>query len=171
MTLVFQYGSNCSITRLNSYDRLRGEARPLGWAETLDNFELQFDVWSFKNNCAASNIVRGGDHSVQGVLYDIPDHLMAKATASLLERRSFDEIEGGAYKRIRITVRDREGNELDAQTYVVRNPKSGLLTSSEYVAHIIRGLREHHASEEYIAKVKRSATTNNPRIAATIADL
>ena len=53
--LVFQYGSNCSTARLNSHDRLRGDAVALGRAD-LDGYQLAFDVWSDGNNCAASDI-------------------------------------------------------------------------------------------------------------------
>jgi hypothetical protein len=68
MALVFQYGSNCSAERLNSRDRFRGDALPVGWAETLDNYELQFAAWSNGNECAASDIALGGDAPVQGVI-------------------------------------------------------------------------------------------------------
>ena len=34
MTLVFQYGSNMSVARLNSNDRLDGDAKTIGVART-----------------------------------------------------------------------------------------------------------------------------------------
>jgi len=55
---VFQYGSNCSATRLNSRERLGGAAIPIGIAETVEEYQLQFDVWSDGNNCAAADIVK-----------------------------------------------------------------------------------------------------------------
>lgn len=57
MPLLFQYGSNCDTTRLNSPERLAGAAEDLGWAETIEEYDLAFDVWSGGNKCAASDLV------------------------------------------------------------------------------------------------------------------
>ncbi len=57
MTYVFQYGSNTLPSRFNSEDRLRGDARSLGAVYTEDEFELDFDVWSVSNQCAAADII------------------------------------------------------------------------------------------------------------------
>jgi cation transport regulator ChaC len=170
MALVFQYGSNCSAQRLNSQDRLRGDARPVGWAETVDNYELRFDVWSNGNECAASDIALGGDARVQGVLYEVPDRLMNRATTPI-GRKSFDAIEGNAYERRPIRVRKRDGNIVEAETYVVRTPARDLLTSIDYVRHIVSGLREHGADDAYILRVKEAAITNNPAIAEEVRGL
>jgi hypothetical protein len=58
MPLVFQYGSNCDETRLNAPTRLAGDAHCLGRAQTLNEYEIAFDIWSQTNACAASNLVR-----------------------------------------------------------------------------------------------------------------
>ncbi len=42
--LVFQYGSNCSDREINGNGRLRGDARFIDIAETVEDFELAFDV-------------------------------------------------------------------------------------------------------------------------------
>ena len=115
MALVFQYGSNCSMARLNSPERLRGDATPAGLAETVDNYELRFDVWSIGNNCAAADIVPEGDSTVLGVLYEVPDELMSRDTAPR-GRRSFDAIEGNAYERRSIRVKRKDGAILEAVT-------------------------------------------------------
>lgn len=167
MALVFQYGSNCSTERLNSQDRLRGQAVAVGWAETVENYRLQFDVWSVRNECAASDIVPGGDAPVQGVLYEIPDRLLSRNTTPI-GRKSLDAIEGNAYLRQTIRVRKRDGTIVDAVTYVVQVPARDLLTSIEYVRHIVSGLREHGAAEEYIVRVKEVAAANNPEIAEDV---
>ncbi len=170
MALIFQYGSNCSNERINSSDRLKGDAVALGWAETVDNYQLQFDVWSISNGCAASDIVVGGDSPAQGVLYEVPDALVTRPTAPV-GRRSFDAIEGDAYARKPIRVRRRDGTIVDAQTYVVRTPRAGLRTSLAYVTHIVRGLREHGADEAYITNIKDAAARNNPDIAEAVRQL
>ena len=76
MTLVFQYGSNCLDSEINSKDRLRGEAKFVDIAETVEDFELAFDVQSTKRGCAASDIVRKNGGKVWGVLYEVPDYLI-----------------------------------------------------------------------------------------------
>jgi len=108
----------------------------MGWAETIDNYQLKFDVWSRSNGCAAADLVCGGDFPAQGVLYEVPDNLMSRDSAPA-GRRSFDAIEGDAYVRRSIAVKRRDGTIVEAQTYVVLTPQTGLLTSADYVAHII----------------------------------
>ena len=44
MALVFQYGSNCSESEINGRDRLRGDAKFADIAETVEDFELAFNV-------------------------------------------------------------------------------------------------------------------------------
>ena len=168
MAVVFQYGSNCSAPRLNSRDRLRGDALDLGWAETVDNYELRFDVWSQGNQCACADLVSGGDSPAQGVLYEVPDHLMSRAAAAPAGRRSFDAIEGGSYHRQPIRVKKRDGTIVDAQTYVVITPQNNLQTNLDYVRHIIQGLRDHGADAVYLQKVKDIAARNNPTIAQQV---
>jgi hypothetical protein len=56
MSVVFQYGSNCLDSEINSEKRLRGDALFLDIAETVEHFELAFDVWSTGRGCAAANI-------------------------------------------------------------------------------------------------------------------
>lgn len=167
MALIFQYGSNCLSQRINSTDRLSGDAVSMGWAETVDNYELQFDVWSTQNECAASDIVLGGDAPVQGVLYEVPGHLIGRSTTPI-GRRSFDAIEGNAYERRPIRLRRRNGSIVDAETYVVRTRARDLLTSVDYVRNIVSGLREHGADAAYILRVKNAAAANNPAIAEEV---
>ncbi len=68
MALVFQYGSNVSSTRLNSKNRLRGDAHFVGITYTEYKHELEFSVWSKTNQCAAANIVHGLGRKIWGVL-------------------------------------------------------------------------------------------------------
>jgi len=161
MTLVFQFGSNCSTVRMNGADRLDGAARPIGIAETVDEFQLAFDVWSKKNACAAANIVRTPGKKVWGVLYEVPDNRM-DANTPPPGTKSFDEIEGPRYTRTRIKVRRPDGKIVEAFTYLVIAPQKGISTSFGYVSHVISGLREHGAPEEYIRDVKQLAGENNP---------
>jgi hypothetical protein len=107
MVLVFQYGSNCSESEINSVDRLRRDAKFVCIAETVEDFELAFDVQSSGRNCAASDIVRKHGGKVWGVLYEVPEYLIGREAAKAQGRKSFDQIEGEGtnYKRERVKVR------------------------------------------------------------------
>src|SRR5712671_6097491 len=111
MTLVFQYGSNCVDSEINGENRLRGDATFTDIAETVEDFELAFDVHSKNRKCAASDIVRKPGSKVWGVLYEVPDYLIDRETVKASGRRSFDEIEGEGtnYKRETIMVRRPSG--------------------------------------------------------------
>lgn len=92
--LVFQYGSNMLASRLNAADRLNGDAKPVGLARTLANWQLAFEVWSATNNCAAANLRLGSNSPVWGRLYEIPEYLISRNLARERHRRSLDHIEG-----------------------------------------------------------------------------
>lgn len=131
MAIVFQYSSNCSEIEINSEDRLCGNATFVGIAETVEDFELAFDVWSARRGCAASDIVRKNGGKVWGVLYEVPEYLIKRETAKPLGRKSFDQIEGEStnYKRETIEVRRANGEIVPALTYTVKNPQVGLKTN------------------------------------------
>jgi len=173
VTLVFQYGSNCLESQMNSQDRLCGDAKFISIADTVEDFELGFDVWATRRGCAASDIVRKTGEKVWGVLYAVPNYLIGRETAAERGRKSFDALEGEStnYKREIIKVRLPNGDIVDALTYTVKVPQTGLRTNAEYAGYIIRGLREHGVSQEYISKVKKLAITNNPGIATEIEKL
>jgi cation transport regulator ChaC len=173
MALVFQYGSNCSDSEINSENRLRGDAKFAGIAETVEDFELAFDVQSIGRGCAASDIVKKVGGKVWGVLYEVPDYLIGRKTAKARGRKSFDEIEGEGtnYKREMIDVRRPDGQELRVLTYTAKQPKPGLKTNVQYVRHIVCGLRQRDVPDDYIAKVKVLAEANNPDIAADVEQL
>ena len=143
-----------------------GAATPLGLFETARAYRLEFSVPSRKNNCAAANLVPAAERCIRGVVYEVPGHLMSKRSAG--PRRSMDEIEGPRYHREAIDLLDPTGllGGRPVLTYVVTSPEAGLVTSLEYVNHIISGLRSFEAPAEYIQYVKDCAVRNNPALAA-----
>jgi len=171
--LVFQYGSNCLDSEINSKKRLCGDARFADIAETVENFELAFNVQSAGRGCAASDIVRKPGGKVWGVLYEVPDYLINRKTATERRRKSFDQIEGEGtnYKRETIKVCRPNGEVVPALTYTVKSPKPGLKTNIDYVRLIVSGLREHKVPDEYISKVKAIAAANNPDIVGEVEKL
>ena len=164
MALVFQYGSNAHSERLNADDRLRGDARPVGIACTTDIFELDFNVWSKGNGCAAADLVPGAGRSIWGVLYEIPGYLIRRETSGNCKSLDAIEGEGTNYQRVEIALIDSVGESITALTYVVINKVSALRTSLEYASHIVIGLREHNVPSEYIDYVKARIVANNPSL-------
>lgn len=164
MALVFQFGSNMSTARLNSRERLRGGAQSLGLARTVGQYDLDFTVWSETNHCAAGDLVRARGRHAWGVLYEIPEELVSGNVAG--DRLTLDMIEGPGYRRrtIRIFQPDNPGKILTPWTYTVIHKQRGILTGYDYVTHILNGLYEHQAPEEYIAHVKRRICRNNPAL-------
>jgi hypothetical protein len=71
--LVFQYGSNCTAARLNGPKRLNGHAEDRGRAQTVEDFDIAFDVYSQTNSCAASDLVPTPGRKAWGVLFLIND--------------------------------------------------------------------------------------------------
>ncbi len=170
MALVFQYGSNTLSSHLNSQDRLRGDARSLGLAYTVGQYDLGFTVYSKGNKCAAADLIRARGKKVWGVLYEIPDHLLSRGTAG--KRKSLDAIEdeGNNYRRrkIRVCKGRAPKSPMTVWTYTVINKTKGLKTSFKYVQHILRGLHEHHAPSGYIEHVKVRILQNNPALRAQL---
>ena len=166
MSLVFQYGSNTAVQRLNSTKRLNGAAEIVAPACTNDHHELDFTVWSKTNNCAAADIVPGGNRPIWGILYEIPDDLIYRKLSG--SRKSLDAIEGegGNYQRIKIDVRpqDDANNIISVLTYVVRERSTGLLTSAAYASEILNGLSSHNIPKEYIAYVHERILLNNEEL-------
>jgi cation transport regulator ChaC len=164
MALVFQYGSNMSVARLNGEDRLDGHAKTICVAKTAEQFELVFSVWSKSNNCAAADLLPGkAGRSIYGVLYEVPDFLLSRDTAKQQGRKSLDEIEGEGtnYVRATIDIIPNDGVSGRAITYLVKNRRPNLKTSAAYVAHIFAGLREHNMPAEYCQYVRSKIIENN----------
>ncbi len=160
MSLVFQYGSNTSVHRLNSAKRLDGAARVVGPAYTQDKYDLDFTVWSKTNNCAAADIVPKGNTQIWGVVYEIPDNLIYRHSSGTKKSLDAIEGEGGNYERVQIQVISN-GNTIPVLTYVVRKREVGLATSAKYASIIINGLKSHDIPEEYLEYVYNRILFNN----------
>ena len=163
MALLFQYGSNCDITRLNAPQRLRGAAINPRLAQTVGEYDIAFNVWSNGNACAASNLKATEARHAWGVLYDIPnDRLTGRGPA---DTKTMEQIEGQRYEAKQITVRTLDGQEVRATTFLVKQQgeAGGLWTSREYVKHIVDGLRANDAPEEYVQHVIDVAIATNER--------
>ncbi len=170
MSLVFQYGSNAMVPRLNGPKRLRGHAQDLGRACTVDDYDIAFDVYSQTNGCAASDLITADDQKAWGVLYDIPDEFIRGNRKD--KQKTLADIEGPRYEETTIRVRDHEGNEQEVITFVVKENERqrDLATSAAYVSWIVYGLRAHAVPEEYIDHVVQVAVETNKRAGEAAAE-
>ena len=161
MPLIFQYGSNCTTARLNSPTRLNGHAADRGRAQTVDDFEIAFDVYSQTNGCAASDLISTPGLNAWGVLFEIPDDFIRGKRAD--GQKTLAKIEGPRYEEKPVRVRDGDGNVRDAITFLVKpaEHRQGLWTTAAYVSWIVYGLRAHEVPEDYIAHVIEVATQTN----------
>ncbi len=170
MALVFQYGSNASSGRINSDDRLKGDASFIDVVFTAKDFEFEFPVWSKSNQCAAASIFSGNGREIWGALYEIPDYLIRRKPPG--NRKSLDAIEGEGrnYIRQNIAVKYRSSVPVkeDVITYIAKSRETGLRTSFEYITHIIYGLREIQAPQEYIEYIKERIILNNSELMGKI---
>jgi hypothetical protein len=163
MPLLFQYGSNTNAARLNDKARLAGAAEDLGRAETVDEYDLAFNVWSGGNGCAASDLIPvpgTGRHS-WGVIYELPaERILGR---NCLAGKTMEEIEGRRYEPKLVRVRNAAGEEVEATTFLVktRDRSTGLCTSAAYVTHIVDGLRAHNIPEEYVQRMINTAIQTN----------
>ena len=158
MALVFQYGSNCTTARLNGPNRLKGLAKDLGRAQTVEDFDIAFDVVSKTNGCAASNLIQTPGRKAWGVLYEL----------SKKDLEKLRKIEGPRYEEKSIRVSDKKGKKRKAKTFVVREKdrRDGLATSAAYISWIIYGLRDHGVPEDWITHVVDVAVETNQRAGA-----
>jgi cation transport regulator ChaC len=164
MALVFQYGSNMSVDRLNSKDRLAGDAKTVCVAKTIEPFELVFSVWSKSNDCAAADLLPSkAGRNIYGVLYEVPAFLIGRDVAKQKGRKSLDAIEGEGtnYVREMIDLVTNDGASIRAITYLAKNRQPNLKTSKDYVAHILKGIREHSMPVEYYQYVRSKIIENN----------
>lgn len=167
MALVFQYGSNLSEERLNSSERLNGNATRIGIVYTTFNYELEFDIWSKTNNCAVANLIPNKGRRIYGVLYSISDdrvfrNLCKKGNTCL------DKIEGEGrtYRRefISVALPDRKKVDETVITYLGINRENGLKTSKDYIFHIVNGLIKNNMPQDYIEYVIERIRHNNSEI-------
>lgn len=136
---------------------------------TSNKYNFDFTVWSRTNQCAAADIIDGEETQIFGVLYNIPDEKVYKGLCRP-DSKCLDQIEGEGsnYQRIKIEVEDLNGKRIDKEvlTYVVNNEKRDFTvkTSSEYVSHIILGLENVNAPNDYVNYVKGKAKLNNQKL-------
>ena len=162
MALVFQYGSNCASSRLNAPQRLNNHATDLGAAQTVEECDVRFNVYSQQNGCAAADILNVPGRRVWGVLFEIPDEFVRGKREDGL--KTLAQIEGPRYEERGVRVQRMGSERVErAVTFAVkpRERRDGLWTSVDYVGHIVNGLRTHRVPEDYVLHIIELAIATN----------
>ena len=114
----------------------------------LENYELAFNK-KVRGGTAGANIRQAAGKSVEGVLYRINESAF----------RNLDRAEGAPvhYRRIQVTVKDRDGKPIAAQVFIATKVEKGLRPAGHYLKTILEGATEHNLPAEYVESIKSSA--------------
>ena len=126
----FAYASNLSHKRM--LERCP-DCKPK-FTATLRNYKLIFTGWSRNWHGGVATIRASRDSRVMGAVYEISERCL----------RSLDEQEGypTIYDRINISVTTKDGDLLDAVTYIKREQSEETKPSQEYLAVISQGYKD-----------------------------
>lgn len=153
MPLIFQYGSNCNLRRLNHATRLAHE-NPRR-VQTVGRYKLAFNKRT-KDNYAAADLIKSGTagRRIWGILYEVSERGF---------ERLRNDVEGPSYEPKDILVEQADGEARTVKTFVVIEGRRrvGLCTNFKYVRHIVNGLRSRDVPEEYVRYVIDVALRTN----------
>jgi len=126
----FAYASNLSHKRML---QLCPDCKPKSTA-TLHNYKLIFTGWSRKWHGGVATIRASRGSRVIGGVYEISDRCL----------RLLDEQEGfpSTDDRINVSVAIKDGNLVDAVTYIKREQSEETQASKEYLAVISEGYKD-----------------------------
>lgn len=144
----FAYGSNMSHAQMQQ----RCPSSKFIKHAILCGYRFVFDGYSRKWNGSVANVIESPDEVVWGGIFEInKDNLAA-----------LDCYEGypESYDRKLATVRDGEGNEIEAILYC-RAPKKIGRPASDYLNIIIEGANDCGLPEEYIDNLRKEALKEN----------
>lgn len=159
---LFQYGSNMSPARLNSPERLNGQAKAV-WAARLDGWGIRFDLYSKTNDSAVTDIVPAPGEHVLGVLFELPERALA-----IMDRIEGVKVDGtGNYQRTNVEVSVvPSGQTVTAVTYLgmeagrarFRNGSADLqIVKPTYFEYLLAGARQFNFATDYVRYLHRQA--------------
>jgi gamma-glutamylcyclotransferase len=145
--MVFAYGSNMCSGRFRAYGL---EPIGHGHAVLLDGYRLDFSKLS-KDGSGKATVSPCSSHQVWGVLYEIH-----KADLACL-----DKGEGTGYTRSKVTVRNVDGNPVDAWIYIATKPITTrqLRPYTWYKRFLVEGAQEHLLPLDYVTQLQAIDST------------
>jgi len=126
----FAYASN--LNRQQMRERCPA-CKPMSVA-TLPNYKLVFAGWSRQWRGGIASIKLHKGEKVVGGVYEVSEQ----------DLRKLDRYEGcpGSYNRLKVTVFDEDGNQVEAVTYIKSGQLEETSPTKEYVAVIQQGYKD-----------------------------
>ena len=142
----FAYGSNLCIDQMASRTGLIAQGDDCPRIARLPDHRLVFNMQG-EDGQVYGNVERPGE-GVIGAIY--------RCSPAALDKLDFFE---SGYGRRRILVIDEHGTNLEAIIYVAKADRivSAKQPSTEYLAKIVRGARQHGLPEAYIREIDANA--------------
>lgn len=142
----FAYASNMNRAQMRARAGEIFEERPA----RLDNYELAFNK-KVRGGTAGANLRPAPGKFVEGILYKVNESAF----------RNLDRAEGAPvhYRRIEVSVKDRDGKTIAAQAFIATKVEKGLRPAPHYLKTILDGAAEHNLPPEYIKSIEASANS------------
>ena len=143
MTNYFAYGSNLDSAQMVK----RCPNAIVKTAGFINNYKLDFTIYSPKRNCGCADIVANTGDKVWGVIYELTEEDLAS-----LDRAENHPI---SYHRISVNIVDESGTNIPCETYEVVNKSVEFLPPSrDYLNQIINGAKKYQLPLDYIEKLQ-----------------
>jgi cation transport regulator ChaC len=142
----FAYASDMNRAQIRARTGEFVEERP----GRLENYELAFNKKA-RGGTAGANIRPAPGKFVEGILYKINESAF----------HNLDRAEGAPvhYRRIEVSVKDRDGKTIAAQAFIATKVEKGLRPAPHYLKTILDGAAEHNLPPEYIKSIEASANS------------
>jgi gamma-glutamylcyclotransferase (GGCT)/AIG2-like uncharacterized protein YtfP len=146
--IYFAYGANIDPQQMLLRSR---SARNVGLAR-LDGWRLCFPRYSFIRQSAIASIEEAADDSVWGALYEIADRDMTRLDACEGQYVASDRA-GNPFNRIEVEPRYKEGDRVNAFTYVANAMAYAGEPSHDYLSQIARCGRALGFPDDYVERI------------------
>ena len=140
----FAYGSN--MQRATFVGRRGMKPARSVWGR-LAGYRLAFDLPVGAGERGVANLVVDESSVTYGVL-----HLISSEEFDLLDRT--EGVHNGFYRRLGVTVVDRDGADTGAWTYVSAYGVPGRKPSARYIGLLLEGAREHELPTAYLSELQ-----------------
>ena len=139
----FAYGANLNSKRFEKYGM---NVVHIGNAK-LEGHALRFTLPCEYRGKGFASVEPEPGKNVWGVVYKID-----RLSLFLLDIMEWALL--NQYRRIRVKVKKKGGQELEAFCYRARYPKEGLVPSTEYKKLVLKSAREHQFPTDYLSGIE-----------------
>ena len=150
MIFYFAYGSNMDEGQM----RERCPGARLVSSAVLNNYRLDFTIFSPKRKCGCADVVSAPGHKVYGLVYSISEE-------ELVRLDGYENVPV-AYKRSIAKVTLATGEAQNTFVYEVADKKPFRAPSKEYIG-LLRSAAEKHAFPREYREMLAGIVTANPK--------